>query len=265
MAEIAILGGSGFYELLDDADEVLLDTPYGPASDAVFTGTFEGREVAFLPRHGRGHRLPPHRINYRANLWALKSLGANCVIAPAAVGSLQPHLPPGTFVVLDQVVDRTRGRDDTYFDGPVVTHVSLADPYCPELRAAAVACLAEVGIPHHDGGANVVIQGPRFSTRAESRWFTRMGWEVVGMTQYPEVALARELELCMLGIALVTDYDVGLEDDPDVSPVSTHEVMETFQANLHQLRRLLTELVPRVPSERRCSCGTALGGARVTP
>lgn len=265
MAEIGILGGSGFYELLEGAEEVLVDTPYGPASDAVFTGTFEGREVAFLPRHGRGHRMPPHRINYRANLWALRSLGITRLIAPAAVGSLQPHLPPGTFVVLDQVVDRTRGRDDTYFEGPVVTHVSLADPYCQELRAAAVGSLADLDIPHGDGGTNVVIQGPRFSTRAESRWFTRMGWDVVGMTQYPEVALARELELCMLGIALVTDYDVGLEDDPDVTPVSSREVLETFQANLHQLRRLLTELVPRVPRERRCQCGSALQGARVTP
>ncbi len=264
VAEIGIVGGSGLYELLSDADTHTIDTPYGAPSDAVVTGRFAGRAVAFLPRHGRGHPFPPHRINYRANLWALHSLGVRRLITPCAVGSLQADVTPGTFVVLDQVIDRTSGRSDTYFDGPVVTHVSLADPYCPELRSATVAALDELGIPYRDGGTNVVIQGPRFSTRAESRWFTSMGWHVVGMTQYPETALARELECCMVGVALVTDFDVGLEHLPDVPPVSAAEILETFQANLANLRRLLEDLVPRIPRKRTCTCGSALEGARVT-
>lgn len=265
MAHIGILGGSGLYELLEDAEEQSVDTPYGPPSDSLVTGTFAGRDVAFLPRHGRGHRLPPHRINYRANLWALSKIGVRRLVAPCAVGSLQPDIGPGTFVILDQLVDRTSGRPDTYFDGPVVTHVSLAGPYCPELRTVAVRALADLDIPHRDGGTNVVVQGPRFSTEAESRWFTSMGWHVVGMTQYPEIALARELELCSLGVALVTDFDVGLDDHHDATPVSTAQVIETFQANLANLRRLLEKLVPRIPSERSCPCGNALEGARVTP
>ncbi|MDP8927292.1 MAG: S-methyl-5'-thioadenosine phosphorylase [Actinomycetota bacterium] len=265
MAEIGILGGSGLYELLEDADEQVVDTPYGDPSDTVITGTFAGQEVAFLPRHGRGHPLPPHRINYRANLWALHALGVRRLISPCAVGSLQVDVTPGTFVVLDQLVDRTAGRPDTYFDGPLVTHVSFADPYCPEMRAAAVASLADLGIPHRNGGTNVVIQGPRFSTRAESRWFSSMGWHVVGMTQYPEIALARELECCSVGVALVTDFDVGVEHLPHVPPVSTAEILETFQANLANLRRLLEELVPRVAPQGSCPCGSALNGARVTP
>lgn len=264
MPEIGILGGSGLYELLEDADEQFVDTPYGPPSDKVVTGSFAGREVAFLPRHGRGHPLPPHRINNRANLWALHALGVRRLISPCAVGSLQADIAPGTFVALDQLIDRTSGRRDTFFDGPRVTHISFADPYCPELRSFAVAALSDLGIPHRDGGTNVVIQGPRFSTRAESRWFTSMGWHVVGMTQYPEIALARELECCAVGVALVTDFDVGLEHLPHVSPVSTTEILETFQANLSNLHRLLEELVPRIPRERSCRCGSALEGARVT-
>ncbi|MFN2557809.1 MAG: S-methyl-5'-thioadenosine phosphorylase [Nitriliruptorales bacterium] len=259
-----MLGGSGLYELLTDADEQVVDTPYGAPSDAIVTGSFAGREVAFLPRHGRGHPIPPHRINYRANLWALHALGVRRVITPCAVGSLQADIPPGSFVVLDQLVDRTSGRPDTYFDGPDVTHISLADPYCPEMRATTVEALSELAIPHRDGGTNVVIPGPRFSTRAESRWFTSMGWHVVGMTQYPEVALARELECCTVGVALVTDFDVGLEQVPDLPPVSAAEILATFQANLANLRRLLEELVPRIPTDRTCPCRSALEGARVT-
>jgi 5'-methylthioadenosine phosphorylase len=156
--EIGILGGSGLYELLEEADEQVVDTPYGPPSDTVVTGSFAGRNVAFLPRHGRGHPLPPHRINNRANLWALHALGVRRLISPCAVGSLQADIPPGTFVVLDQLVDRTTGRPDTFFDGPQVTHISFADPYCPELRSIAVATLADLDIPHRDGGTNVVIQ-----------------------------------------------------------------------------------------------------------
>lgn len=263
MAEIGILGGSGFYELLDDADEHVVHTPYGPASDAVVTGTFHGREVAFLPRHGRGHRIPPHRINYRANLWALKETGITRLISPCAVGSLQSDVPPGTLVVLDQVVDRTDSRVDTYFDGPQVMHVSLADPYCPELREEANATLTDLAIDRRDTGTLVVVDGPRFSTRAESRWFSSLGWTVIGMTQYPEVSLARELELCFLGIALVTDFDAGLEDDPGVEPVSSQAVMEVFAANLGNLKHALADLLPRIPQSRGCRCGSALADAAV--
>ncbi len=263
-AEIGILGGSGFYELLADADEHLLDTPYGAPSDTVVTGTFAGRQVAFLPRHGRGHRIPPHRINYRANLWALKQFGISRLIAPCAVGGLKAELEPGTFVLLDQYVDRTRGRPDTFFDGPVVTHISQADPYCPQLRATMAAALGDLGLPHQDHGTIVVINGPRFSTRAESRWFSAAGWDVVGMTQYPEIPLARELQLCVTGVAMVTDHDAGLEDHPDVEPVSAAAVVEVFNRNVSNLKRLLEAAVSAVPADRDCDCGSALDGAQMS-
>lgn len=269
-AEIGIVGGSGFYELLRDADELRIDTPFGTPSDAVTVGEVGGRRVAFLPRHGRGHRLPPHRIDFRANLWALHSLGISRLISPSAVGSLQAELPPGTFVLLDQLVNRTWGRPDTFFDGPdapdgfrTVTHVSLADPYCPQLRRLAAERCAELGLEHREHGTCVVIQGPRFSTRAESRWYSAAGWDTIGMTQYPEVALARELQLCTLGVALVTDYDVGLAGRPEVEAVSSAAVLETFRANLTMLTRLLDALVPTVPAERTCPCGSALAGAQL--
>lgn len=259
-AEIGLIGGSGFYRFLDDAREVTVDTPYGPASDTLSVGEVAGRPVAFLPRHGRGHTIPPHRINYRANLWAFKQLGVTRVLAPCAVGSLQAGLAPGTFVVCDQLVDRTSGRADTYFDGPQVTHVSLADPYCPELRSLAAASLEGRGWPFAPAGTGVAIEGPRFSTRAESAFYTRQGWDVVGMTQYPEAALAREQELCLLNLSLVTDYDVGLEG---MAPVSTADVVAILRQNNDRLRALLAELIPRIPAEPGCSCGSALANAQL--
>lgn len=262
-AEIGILGGSGFYELLTDAEEQRIETPYGEPSDALVTGVFAGREVAFLPRHGREHTIPPHRINYRANLWALHELGVTRVVSPSAVGSLSPALDPGTFVVLDQFVDRTHGRADTFYDGPDVTHVATAEPYCPELRATFAGTLDELGLTHEAHGTIVVIEGPRFSTRAESRWFRQAGWDVVGMTQYPEVALARELALCVTGVGMVTDHDAGLEELPDVEPVSSAQVLEVFRANIEQLKKLLEAAVARIPVTRGCSCGAALDDASV--
>src|SRR5881396_2814822 len=187
--EIGVIGGSGFYELLEDARELRVETPYGPPSDVVSVGEVAGRTVAFLPRHGRGHVLPPHAINYRANLYALKSLGVTRVMGRCAVGSLQPKIRPGNLVICDQIVDRTSGRRDTFYDGPVVTHVGFADPYCPELRPLAVACGTGLGIAVREAGTGVVIQGPRFSTRAESAFYTAQGWHVIGMTQYPEAVL----------------------------------------------------------------------------
>jgi len=261
-ADIGVFGGSGFYEFLKGVEEVWVETPYGAPSDRVAIGEVAGRRVAFLPRHGRGHVYPPHRINYRANLWAMKELGVTRVIGPCAAGSLQPHVKPGEFVVCDQFVDRTTGRVDTFYDGPITTHVSSADPYCPELRELALAAARKKNIPVHPRGTVVVIQGPRFSTRSESRWFSSQGWEVINMTQYPEVILARELELCYVNISLITDFDVGLEGD--VPPVSHEQVLKAFRENNARLRDLLFDLIAAIPSERqRCQCGQALRHARL--
>jgi 5'-methylthioadenosine phosphorylase len=261
-ATVGVFGGSGFYRLLEEVEYVQLQTPYGPPSDRIALGTVDGTTIAFLPRHGGRHTLPPAAINYRANLWAMKELGVSRVLAPTAAGSLQPHVHPGDFVVCDQFVDRTRGRADTFYaDGPEVAHVSPADPYCPQLRELAISTARELGVNVHERGTVVVIQGPRFSTRAESRWFSSLGWEVVNMTQYPEVVLARELELCYLNVSLITDYDVGLEGQAGVRPVSVAEVERVFATNNETVRRLILSLVPRLPEERRCPCPTAMRGA----
>ncbi|HEX6159753.1 MAG TPA: S-methyl-5'-thioadenosine phosphorylase, partial [Thermoanaerobaculia bacterium] len=208
--------------------EMPVATPYGPPSAPVRVGQIEGRDVAFMPRHGDEHSLPPHRINYRANIWAMKEVGVDRIIGPSACGSLKPDLTPGTFVLCDQFVDRTANRESTFYDGPQTTHVSAADPYCPSLRATLGEAAREEGIPVVEGGTVVVIEGPRFSTRAESRWFAASGFDVVNMTQYPEAWLARELELCYTSIALVTDYDTGLEGVPGLTPVTAEEVFRVF-------------------------------------
>ena len=259
---VGIFGGSGFYRLLDDVEMVSVETPYGRPSDEIAIGDVDGVCVAFLPRHGAGHTLPPAAINYRANLWAMKELGVTRVLAPTAAGSLQAHIAPGDFVVCDQFVDRTWGRADTFHpEGPAVAHVSAADPYCAELRGLAVTCGRDLDVTMHDGGTVVVIQGPRFSSRAESRWYASMGWEVINMTQYPEVILARELELCYLNVSLITDYDAGLEARPSMRAVSVAEVEEVFARNLERVRALLMRLVPRIPAARTCPCATAMRGA----
>jgi 5'-methylthioadenosine phosphorylase len=256
---IGIFGGSGFYRFLEDVEEVAVDTPYGPPSARIRIGEIDGTRVAFMPRHGDEHTLPPHRINYRANVWAMKEVGVSRIIGPSACGSLKPELKPGTFVVCDQFVDRTSGREDTFYDGPQTTHVSAAQPYCPELTDA----LTEADPDVVAGGTVVVIQGPRFSTRAESRWFAAAGWDVVNMTQYPESWLARELELCYVNLMLVTDYDVGLEGMPEIEPVSAEAAFEVFRANLDRLRALLFRAVPRIGPQADCVCSSALGSAIV--
>ena len=258
-AEIGIFGGSGFYSLLDDAEEVRVETPYGDPSDLLVVGTIGDRSVAFLPRHGRDHRHPPHRIPYRANLWAMHALGVTQVVAPCAAGSLDATVAPGHFVVCDQLVDRTSGRPQTFHDDRAV-HIAFADPYCPSGRAAAVAAARAQGITVHDGGTMVVVEGPRFSTRAESRWYSAAGWSVVNMTGHPEAVLARELELCYTSIALITDYDAGLEGVPGVAPVTMEDVFRVFADNNARLRTLLHALVPALPSARTCPCATALSG-----
>ncbi|MFI6444527.1 S-methyl-5'-thioadenosine phosphorylase [Kitasatospora sp. NPDC050543] len=264
-AEIGVIGGSGLYALLDDVTEVTVDTPYGPPSDSLFLGEVDGRRVAFLPRHGRGHKLPPHRIDYRANLWALHSLGVRQVLGPCAVGGLRPEYGPGTLLVPDQFADRTSGRVQTYYDGyplpdgtvPEVVHVSMADPYCPAGRAAALAAARDAAWEPVDGGTLVVIEGPRFSTRAESRWFTANGWSVVGMTGHPEAVLARELGLCYTSLALVTDLDAGVESGEGV----THaEVLAVFARNVDRLRTVLFKALAGLPATRDCVCSHALDG-----
>lgn len=261
-AEIGVFGGSGFYSFLEDVEEVWVETPYGAPSDKIALATVEGHKVAFLPRHGKDHRLPPHMINYRANMWAMKSLGCTRVISPCAAGSLQARVKPGDFVVSDQFVNRTWGRADTFFDGPITTHLSMAEPYCPQMRQVAIEAAKRLGITVHETGTVVVIQGPRFSTKAESREFSGHGWEVINMTQYPEVVLARELEMCLVNIALITDYDAGLEDDPSVEPVSHEMVMKVFSENNDKLKKLLFEIIKSLPADRSCDCGHTLKNAR---
>ncbi|HVW33727.1 MAG TPA: S-methyl-5'-thioadenosine phosphorylase [Acidimicrobiia bacterium] len=258
-AEIGVFGGSGFYSFLDDAVEISVETPYGPPAAPVTVGVVGHRRVAFLPRHGRRHELLPHQINYRANLWAMREVGVTRLIGPCAAGSLQPHVAPGDFVVPDQLVDRTRGRADTFYEGPVAHHVSYADPYCAELSAVAVEAARRAGITVHPAGTVIVIPGPRFSTRAESRWYRSQGFEVINMTQYPEAYLARELGLCYAAIALITDYDVGVEDDATVEPVTQAEVFGFFTSNLDRVRALLFDVIAALPAERACACADALG------
>lgn len=266
-AEIGVIGGSGLYSFLEDVTEIQVDTPYGSPSDSLFLGEVAGRRVAFLPRHGREHHLPPHRINYRANLWALRSVGVRQVLAPCAVGGLRPEYGPGTLLVPDQLVDRTKSRVETYFDGvprpdgavPNVVHTTFADPYCPAGRAVALKSARARDWEAVDGGTLVVIEGPRFSTRAESRWFSSEGWSVVGMTGHPEAVLARELALCYTALALVTDLDAGTETGEGVSHT---EVMRVFGEKVGHLREVLFDAVGALPEndERSCLCVDAHAG-----
>ncbi|WP_344197900.1 S-methyl-5'-thioadenosine phosphorylase [Aeromicrobium alkaliterrae] len=252
-AEVAVIGGSGFYTFLEDPVEVEVDTPYGPPSAPIAIGTVEGRGVAFLPRHGPHHQFPAHRVPYRANLWALRSLGVRQVLAPCAVGGLTPELGPGTFVVPDQLVDRTSTRIQTYYDQGAV-HVSFADPYCPRLRTHLVD-----GLTDHapvDGGVMVVIEGPRFSTRAESQWYAAQGGSIINMTGHPEAVLARELALCYATVALVTDHDAGVDA---ASSVSMDEVFAVFASHTDTLKGALRSVVAGV-GERSCECGSAVDG-----
>jgi 5'-methylthioadenosine phosphorylase len=260
---IGIFGGSGFYRFLDDVEEVPVATPYGPASAPVRIARLDGAEVAFMPRHGDEHSLPPHRINYRANVWAMKEVGVQRIIGPSACGSLKPELAPGTFVICDQFVDRTQARESTFYDGPQTTHVSAADPYCADLSEILASSAEELGIPVVRGGTVVVVQGPRFSTRAESRWYAASGFDVVNMTQYPECWLARELELCYANVSLVTDYDVGLEGMPHVEPVSADAAFGVFRENLDRLRALLIRAVPKIGPQPDDLCASALASAIV--
>ncbi len=273
-ADLGIIGGSGFYTFLNDPEQIAVDTPYGEPSAPISIGDVNGRRVAFVPRHGERHQLPPHQVNYRANLWALRSVGVRQVLAPCAVGSLKAELTPGTFVVPDQVVDRTWGREHTVYAPPYpereapgepVIHVAFSDPYCPRGRQVLLDSVTP-DIGHLvDGGTLVVINGPRFSTRAESRWHAAQDWSVVGMTGMPEAAIARELAMCFSTVAMVTDHDAGVEAGTGV----THaEVLKIFAGNIDRLKELLLRTIDAMPApesdvEAGCSCRRALDGMKL--
>jgi 5'-methylthioadenosine phosphorylase len=257
-AEIGIIGGTGVYdqESFEDVKEIKVFTPFGETSDLVSVGVYRNVKVAFIPRHGRNHTIPPHRVNYRANVWALKQLGAKRIIASAAVGSLREDYGPGTFVVPDQFIDRTKKRLDTFYEGGQVCHISAADPFCEQLRPFFIKTAKKQGLDVKENGTYVCIEGPRFSTRAESRLFQMWKADVVGMTVYPECVLAREAELCYVSICMVTDYDVWAE-----SPVSTKEVIEKAHKSNEDLKKLILEALPQIPKARECKCGSALKDA----
>ena len=262
-AQIGVFGGSGFYDLLDKAEEIEMKTDYGRPSAKVLLGEIANKKVAFIPRHGDKHSLPPHQVNYKANIEAFKQLGVKQIIAPCAAGSLQPQVKPGDFVILDQFVDRTRGRDDTFFNGSKVAHIGGADPYCPNLAKQAIIACQNLKINVHDKGIVVVVNGPRFSTRAESRWFSAQGWQVINMTQYPEVILAREKEICYCGIALITDFDTGLEGMQDIFPVSIEEVIKVFNQNNAKVKKVIFEIIKNLPVKAACQCQQALKNALI--
>lgn len=262
-AEFGIFGGSGFYSFLENVKEIKIETPYGSPSDLVAIGEYKGKSIAFIPRHGKLHQYPPHKIPYRANLWAMKTLGVKRIIAPTAVGSLQADYKVGDLVVPDQFVDMTSLREHTFYDGPITTHISMADPYCPELRKIAIEGLEKLGYSYKPSGTVVIIQGPRFSTKAESAWFTKNGWHIINMTQYPEVVLARELGICYLNISVVTDYDVGIVATGGVEPVTQDTVIKVFNENIGKLKELIKLIIENTPSERHCFCKDSLKDARV--
>ncbi|MGQ9680282.1 MAG: S-methyl-5'-thioadenosine phosphorylase [Candidatus Bathyarchaeia archaeon] len=254
-AEIAVIGGTGVYEpgVLDDYEEVKIYTPYGATSDLVTLGEYKGRRVAFIPRHGRGHQIPPHKINNRANIWALKELGVKRIIASSAVGSLREDYAPGDFVFTDQFIDRTRSRVDTFYEGGRICHISAADPVCPQLHRFFIDFSKKIGIKAHPTGTYVCIEGPRFSTRAESKLYRSWNADVIGMTLYPECILAREAEICYISVGMVTDYDVWAE-----KPVSAMEIIDTMNKNAANFKKLIMESIPNIPEDRSCRCEEAL-------
>lgn len=251
-ADIGIFGGSGFYSLFDKVDEFAISTPYGKPSDKIAIADIDGKKVAFLPRHGKKHQYPPHLIPYRANLYAMKELGVKKILAATASGSLRADYKPGDFVICDQFVDRTWGRKDTYFEGPEVKHISPAHPYCSNLGKLAVSAGEKLGVKIHDKGTVVVVQGPRYSTFAESRWYSKMGWDIINMTQYPECYLAKELGICYSNISLITDYDVGLEGNDNIPPVSEDEVLRVFNENNEKVKSLILEIVKNIDLNDDC-------------
>ena len=260
---LGIIGGSGVYELagLETAEEAAVETPWGLPSDVVRIGEVNGRRVAFVPRHGRGHRYSPTTVPYRANIAAMKQLGVTHLLSVSAVGSLSERLPPRSLVVPDQIIDRTVARPRTFFDGGIVAHVGIAEPFCPVLRQRIADAAASVGRVVHDGGTYVCIEGPQFSTKAESRLFRLWGADLIGMTAMPEARLAREAELCYATLALVTDFDVWHESE---EAVSVDVVLGHLRANSVAAGEILRALASGPLPERQCDCATALSGALMT-
>ncbi|MEO9309748.1 MAG: S-methyl-5'-thioadenosine phosphorylase [Nitrososphaera sp.] len=254
-AEIGIFGGTGIYDsgLLQEAKEITVETPYGKPSDSITVGIFKGRKIAFMPRHGKKHTIPPHLINYRANIWAFKQLGVTRIIAPSAVGSLKEELAPGEFVLPSQFIDFTKSRSGTFSEDGRVIHISVADPFCPELQSAILEAARVQKISVHRDCTYVCIEGPRFSTKAESRFFKSTGADIIGMTLVPECQLAREAQICYASISTVTDYDVWAE-----KPVTAKEVLETLSKNVQNTKRLLTSIPDEIPQQRKCHCAKAL-------
>ncbi|NWG08709.1 MAG: S-methyl-5'-thioadenosine phosphorylase [Nitrososphaerales archaeon] len=253
--DIGIIGGTGIYDsgLLESSKEIKIFTPYGRPSDFITVGLFRGKSVAFIPRHGKGHQIPPHIINFRANIWSFKQLGVTRIIAPAAVGSLREELKPGDIVIPDQFIDRTQGRASSFYDGGQVCHVSTADPFCPELSEIAFEAGRELSLPVHKGGTCVVVQGPRFSTRAESKLFRSWGADIINMTIVPECVLAREAEICYAPLATITDYDVWKK-----RLVSVDGIVRILKENVDKTRKLLEVMMRRIPEKRECFCKDAL-------
>ncbi|HJU14408.1 MAG TPA: S-methyl-5'-thioadenosine phosphorylase [Candidatus Nitrosotalea sp.] len=255
-AEIGIFGGTGIYDpgLLSDSKEITIETPFGKTSDSITVGTYKGRRVAFMPRHGRKHTIPPHMINFRANIWAFKEMGIKRIIAPSAVGSLQEKFKPGDFAIPTQFIDFTKSRKYTFFEDGKVVHISVADPFCPEMQTAVYKSAEKIDLHLHKDATYVCIEGPRFSTRAESRFYKDViGAHIIGMTLVPECQLAREAQMCYVSISTVTDYDVWAQ-----KPVTAKEVLETLSKNVHTTKNLLGVLLEAIPQQRGCSCSKAL-------
>ncbi len=253
--EIGIFGGTGIYDsgILENAQEITIDTPFGKPSDSITVGIFKGRKIAFLPRHGKRHAIPPHLINYKANIWAFKELGITRIIAPSAVGSLKEEIEPGHFALPTQFLDFTKSRNGSFSENGRVIHISVADPFCPELQSSILKVIKEQNFHIHKDCTYVCIEGPRFSTKAESKFYRTTGADIIGMTLVPECQLAREAQMCYASISTVTDYDVWAE-----KPVTAKEVLETLSKNVERTKKILIDLISQIPKTRSCLCAKAL-------
>ena len=256
--EIGIFGGTGIYDsgLLENPKEITIDTPYGKPSDSITKGIYKTRQIDFLPRHGKKHTLPPHMINYRANIWAFKELGISRIIAPSAVGSLKQEIEPGHFAIPAQFLDFTKSRIGSFSDEGKVIHISVADPFCPELQDSIKKVVNEHDDRIHKDCTYVCIEGPRFSTKAESKFYRTTDADIIGMTLVPECQLAREAQMCYASISTVTDYDVWAE-----KPVTAKEVLETLSKNIEKTKKILVDLMEKIPTTRGCKCSAALAEA----
>lgn len=263
-AEIGVIGGSGLYEMegFTDTDSVALSTPFGDPSDEYMVGRLEGRKVAFLPRHGRGHRIAPHELNHRANIYGFKTLGVKWLLSMSAVGSLKQELRPTDVVIPDQFYDRTKFREDTFFGDGVVAHVSFGDPVCEGLFVIMAEAAAEAGAVVHRGGTYVNMEGPAFSTRAESNTYRRLGFDVIGMTNLADAKLAREAEMCYATLAMVTDYDCWKEDAEEVS---VETIVRILKQNALMAQKIIRRAIQKIPAEQDCACGRSLEKAILTP